>query len=86
MSLDRRRLSVRESGVPAGASDPVPKTPDDGRETGPLVPESGRDCADEERDRPEARRDIAGDGGAGREDVRDIADWVLSLCSSRGGS
>lgn len=88
MSLDRRTLGARDSGVPAGASDPIPRTPDDGRETGALVPDGGRDRADEEeRDRPEARRDIAGDGGAGREDVRDIADWVLSLllCSSRAG-
>jgi len=86
MSLDRRTLGARERGVPAGASDPIPRTPDGGRETEPLVPEGGRDRADEEeRDRPEARRDIAGDGGAGREDVRDIADWVLSLCSSRAG-
>lgn len=51
-------------------------------------PEAGREDAvllisdtglDEGRERPDARRDTAGDGGAGRDEVRDVTDWVLSL-------
>jgi hypothetical protein len=57
-----------------------PGAPDTGLEDVPLTPDAGLDRAFEElRERPEARRDIAGDGGAGREEVRDVTDCVLSL-------
>lgn len=73
-----------------GNSDPV--TPETGLEDVPLTPETGLDRAfDELRERPDARRDIAGEGGAGREEVRDVTDWVLSLgfelcCREKRGS
>lgn len=52
-------------------------TPDTGREdAAELMPDTGREDV---RERPDARRDMAGDGGAGREDVRDVTDCVLSL-------
>lgn len=41
-----------------------------------LIPDTGRE---EVRERPDVRRDTAGDGGAGREDVREVTDWVLRL-------
>ena len=60
--------------------------PDTGR--GYWIPDTGRDGAallisdtgrEEVRERPDARRDTAGDGGAGRDEVRDVTDWELSL-------
>lgn len=60
--------------------------PDRGR--GRWTPDAGRDDAlllisdtglDEDRERPDARHDTAGEGGAGRDEVRDVTDWMLSL-------
>ena len=56
MVLERQTLGVREGGASTGASDPVPKTPNNSCDTGTLVPESGHDCADVERGKREARR------------------------------
>lgn len=66
------------SRVPEGGRDPAPEavrewwTPEAGREDAALlIPDTGRE---EDRERPDARRETAGDGGAGREDVRDVTD------------
>lgn len=65
----RRPLGVRER-TALGES-----APDMGRCERELASETGRERDFEEvRDRPDARRDIAGDGGAGREDVREVTD------------
>lgn len=58
--------------------------PETGREgVVELMPDTGRE---DDRERPDARRDTAGDGGAGREEVREVTDWVLSLWSGLGGT
>lgn len=52
--------------------------PDPGRCERELASETGRERDIEEvRDRPDSRREIAGEGGAGREDVSEVTDWVL---------
>lgn len=72
MSLIRRPLGVRESAA-LGES-----AADMGRCRRELASETGRERDFEEvRDRPDARREIAGDGGAGREEVREVTEWVL---------
>lgn len=64
-----------------------------------MVPEVGRGCCrpeggredapdtglDDVRERPDARRETAGDGGAGREEVREVNELELSLCVGVGG-
>lgn len=68
----RRPLGVRESAA-LGES-----AADMGRCMRELASETGRERDFEEvRDRPDARRETAGDGGAGREEVREVTEWVL---------
>jgi hypothetical protein len=82
--LARRPLGVRER---AALGDNAPDTgrgaPETGRE---MTPEPGRERDVEDvRDKPEARREIAGEGGAGREEVRDVTDCVLRRWFHEGG-
>ena len=76
--------------VPEAGREPAPETDrecwtlETGREDAAvLIPDAG---LEDVRERPDWRRDTAGDGGAGREGVSDVRDGVLSLYEPGRGS
>lgn len=83
MSFGRRPLGLRERGVVVeGEREEGPMLVEGGLDA--VVPDGGRERpVEEERERrPEARRDITGEGGAGRDDVREVVECVLNLWTS----